>query len=111
MKKMTVALMMLLCTGFAAAQSAQTPQDAELLSAQIAYRQALKNHTDQSGRIQSIQERLENAKQRLQAAQADAQRAEQELAAAQSAQSTAGNELQAAGARLDAAWAAARGRQ
>ncbi|MDO5687420.1 MAG: hypothetical protein Q4G42_08595 [Neisseria sp.] len=109
MKKIALGLIVMFSSALCAAQGAQTPQEAELLSAQVAYSQALKKYNADGNRIPDIQVRLDNANRRLQEAQSDVQRAEQELAAARAAHSAADAELKAAGARLDAAWAASRG--
>ncbi len=88
---------------------AQTPAEAQLLSAQLAYQQALKAHTSQQGQLTDLQQRLNAAKQRLVEAQSNVQRLEGEVGTAQSAQTQADSALQTAGQQLDAAWAAVKG--
>lgn len=90
------------------AQEPSADAQSELLSAKVAYQQALSRQSHWQQQYQEIQKRLDTAKRRL----ADAQ---QEMQAAQKAyediireRTQSDQSLQAAGARLDAAWAATR---
>lgn len=90
------------------AQEPSADAQSELLSAKVAYQQALSRQNHHQQQQVDAQKRLDTAKRRL----ADAQ---QEMQAAQKAyediireRTQSDQSLQAAGARLDAAWAATR---
>ncbi|KLT72841.1 hypothetical protein PL75_05960 [Neisseria arctica] len=80
----------------------------DLLGAQAAFRQALSAQNSNGGKIVSLQRDLAAAQARLQQTQAEITRLEGELQAATAAKAQNDNALQEAGARLNAAWAAAR---
>ncbi|MDO4694061.1 MAG: hypothetical protein Q4A62_05475 [Eikenella sp.] len=82
----------------------------ELLSAQMAYREALKAQTDHTAKVGSLRERLQAVQAAIQQKQAEAARLQTELNEADVAVQQAGSTLEAAGRRLDAAWTAVHGR-
>lgn len=87
---------------------AETAAQTELLSAQLAYQQALKNQTDYASQVSMLQTRLREAQQSLEQKQAEVARLQNQLNEADTSAQTAKSTLDAAGARLDAAWAAVR---
>ena len=87
---------------------AQTAAESELLSAQKTYQELLRNSQIQNNTLGTKQQQLTTAKQRLVEIQNSVTQLETEMAAAQSAETANKQALQAAGARLDAAWSAAR---
>lgn len=87
---------------------AQSPAEAELLSAQINYQQALKAQQNFKGQVGETQSRLDSAKQRLQGLQQEVQNLETKLSDLSQQNSNAQALLDQAGQRLDAAWAASR---
>lgn len=103
-------LFALVCAAAAAPALADAAADTELLSAQVAYQQALKAHTNYAGQIGSVQARLQAVQAVLAEKQQEAQMLQQQLGSLtqNAAQSQAA--LEAAGARLDKAWLAVRGR-
>lgn len=82
----------------------------ELLSAQMAYREALKAQTDYTAKVGSLRERLQAVQATIQQKQAEAARLQTELNEADVAAQQAGSMLEAAGHRLDAAWTAVHSR-
>lgn len=80
----------------------------ELLSAQAAYRDALKAQSTGGNRIATLQSELSAAQSRLKQAQADVVGLQEKLHKETAAQAQADNAFQAASKRLDAAWKAAR---
>lgn len=103
-----VSMAIALALGFAHSAWAQTPAEAELLSAQKAYQEVLRNSQTQRSNLDLKQQQLTVAKQRLTEIQSSITQLEAEVAAGQQAQTQAQQALQAASARLDAAWSAAR---
>lgn len=89
---------------------ADTPAQTELLSAQLAYQEALKNHTTHAGQIATLQTRLQEARTALMAKQQEVNRLEAEVQTVSAQAGQAQSTLDAAGRRLDAAWMAVRGR-
>ncbi len=87
---------------------AQTPVEAELLSAQVNYQNALKAQQNFKGQASETEQRLQMAKQRLQGLQQEVQTLETKLGELSQQSSTAQTTLEQAGQRLDAAWAASR---
>ncbi|MBP6344496.1 hypothetical protein AB8Q18_14555 [Neisseriaceae bacterium CLB008] len=87
---------------------AQTPAEAELLSAQVNYQQALKAQQNFKGQVGETEGRLQMAKQRLQGLQQEVQTLETKLGELSQQSSSAQATLEQAGQRLDAAWAASR---
>ncbi|MBP6562499.1 MAG: hypothetical protein KA214_03385 [Neisseriaceae bacterium] len=87
---------------------AQTPAEAELLSAQVNYQTALKAQQNFKGQVGDTESRLQSAKQRLQGLQQEVQTLETKLGELAQQSSSAQTTLEQAGQRLDAAWAAAR---
>lgn len=82
----------------------------ELLSAQMAYQEALKAQTDYTAKVGTLRERLQAVQTTIQQKQAEAARLQTELNEADVAAQQAGSTLEAAGRRLDAAWTAVRSR-
>lgn len=80
----------------------------ELLSAQAAYREAIRQQNRSDGNITSLQNRLRDAERRKQEADADISRLRTELQQASEAKTGTDSATQAAGQRLNAAWTAAR---
>ncbi|MDO1510969.1 MULTISPECIES: hypothetical protein [unclassified Neisseria] len=103
MKKLII-LTLLAVSPFAFADNAAD----ELLSAQAAYRDALKAQSTGSNRIAALQSELSAAQARLKQAQADVVGLQEKLREETAAQTQADSTLQAASKRLDAAWKAAR---
>ncbi len=100
----------LLCLALAAAPAlADSPAQTELLSAQLAYQEALKTQTDYSSRVNTLQSRLQNVQTTIQQKQAEAAQLQTQLNEADVAAQQANSTLEAAGRRLDAAWTAVRG--
>lgn len=87
---------------------AQTPVEAELLSAQVNYQQALKAQQNFKGQVGETESRLQMAKQRLQGLQQEVQTLETKLGELTQQNSSAQTVLEQAGQRLDAAWSASR---
>lgn len=85
--------------------------DSELLSAQVAFRQALSAQNSNGSKIASLQTDLASAQSRLQQAQAEVTRLEGELQTAQAEKAQNDSALQSAGERLNAAWQASRSSQ
>lgn len=90
---------------------AESPAEAELRSAQMAYQAALKSQTDSQERTTALQSRLQNAQTRLERTQAEIVRLQGELNQADVQRQQNDSALQTAGARLDAAWPAVRAGQ
>lgn len=107
MKKVLLASVLLM--GSVAAW-ADTPAQTELLSAQLAYQEALKHHTNHAGQIATLQTRLQEARNALAAKQQEVSQLEAQVQAVSAQASQAQSTLEAAGQRLDAAWTAVRGR-
>lgn len=107
MKKVLWFSMLALCS---TASWADTPAQTELLSAQLAYQEALKHHTSHAGQIATLQTRLQEARNALQAKQQEVSQLEAQVQTVSAQASQAQSTLDAAGQRLDAAWAAVRGR-
>lgn len=104
MKKMlTVAAILLSTTVYAG------PAEDALLSAQSAYRTALKTQSENDGKLITLQTNLENAQKRAQEAQADIVRLQSEIQAATQAKTQQAAVLQQAGQKLDEAWNAVYG--
>ncbi|MBP6117138.1 MAG: hypothetical protein KBC57_12075 [Neisseriaceae bacterium] len=87
---------------------AQTPVEAELLSAQMNYQQALRAQQNFKGQVSETESRLQMAKQRLQGLQQEVQTLETRMGELSQQHSSAQATLEQAGQRLDAAWAASR---
>ncbi len=100
-----IGLMTISCSAWA--QDTTTSPDA-LLTAQLAYQQALKEQKQTIGQVGSLKQQLELAQQRLNGAQADVTRIQNQLNDAQTAENNSNQALQAASQQLDAAWSAAR---
>lgn len=85
-----------------------TPEDAqsELLSAKVAYQQALSAQSNLQTKYIDSQKRLATAKNRLSAAQQEMQAAQKAYDEIIGTQQQSAQNLQAAGKRLDAAWTA-----
>ncbi|QMT40474.1 hypothetical protein [Neisseria shayeganii] len=88
----------------------QSAAQTELLSAQIAYQEALKAQTDYTAKVGTLRQRLQTVQATIQQKQAEAARLQSELNEADVAAQQAGSTLEAAGRRLDAAWTAVHGR-
>lgn len=87
---------------------AQTPAEAELLSAQVNYQSALKAQQNFKGQLSDTEGRLQQATQRLQGLQQEVQNLETKRGELTQQNSTAQTALEQAGQRLDAAWQATR---
>ena len=83
----------------------------ELLSAQMAYQEALKAQTDNGSRVNTLRTRLEAAQTALQQKQAEITQLQTQLNEADVAAQQSNTTLEEAGRRLDAAWTAVRGQQ
>lgn len=106
------AYLLLLMAAFSSnafAQTAAAVDNSPLMSAQLAYQQALKEQGKSSGKIEDLAGKLEQARARLAGAQADVDKYTIQLNEATTAQNNASQALQAASKQLDAAWAASRG--
>lgn len=103
MKKLTV-LAFLLAAPFAQADAVSD----ELLSAQAAYRAALKTQHSSGSRIASLQSGISGAQSRIKQAEADIAKMQGELQEETAKKAQADSALEAAGRRLDAAWQASR---
>lgn len=108
MNKLSVAALGVCLALAAQMAAAQTPAEAELLSAQKAYQEILRGSQSQKNTLASKEAQLATAKQRLTEIQTSISQLETEVSAAQTAQATTNQALQDAGARLDAAWSAVR---
>lgn len=100
--KKTAALFCLLAAPFALADSIND----ELMSAQAAYRDALKVQNHSGGRIASLQSGIAFEQKRIKQAEADIAKMQAQLQEETARKAQADSALQAAGARLDAAWQA-----
>ena len=83
---------------------ALTDPEQRLLSAQIQYQNALKNHDQGGSRLKKAQQDAEAAKVKLTDAQNILKKAEDELAQATAAKTQAEQALAEASRNLDAAW-------
>lgn len=83
--------------------------DDELLSAQAAFRLALKTQGEYEQKVLSLREQLNQAQQRKAATEADVNRLSQQLNEVQQQKVSSDDALKQVGERLDAAWKAARG--
>ncbi|STZ77113.1 hypothetical protein [Bergeriella denitrificans] len=101
--------LLLVAAALTAANVYADAADDALLSAQTAYRAALKAQSDNDGRIIRLQSDLRDAQSRLSQAQADITRLEGELQNANTLKTQQADTLQQAGSRLDAAWNAVYG--
>lgn len=90
---------------------AEDAAQTELLSAQMAYQEALKAQTDNGSRVGMLRTRLEAAQTALQQKQAEVAQLQAQLNEADAAAQQSNSLLEEAGRRLDAAWAAARGQR
>ncbi len=81
----------------------------ELLSAQMAYQEALKAQTDNGSRVNTLRSRLEEAQRTVQQKQAEITQLQTQLNEADVAAQQSNSTLEEAGRRLDAAWTAVRG--
>lgn len=93
-----------LCAALFFSASAAYADETELLSAQRAYQQVLKDYNRQNTDLENTQRQLAAAQQKLAGAQADVRRLEEKAAAEQARRQELSAALEAAGARLDAAW-------
>lgn len=107
MKKISIVLSVLLSWSAGVFAEGDTPNQ-ELLSAQIAYRQALQEYSNHQERLAELETQAEQIRRRLQQAQSELQNIEQKISEAKSAQENANNTLQVAGERLDKIWSASR---
>lgn len=80
-----------------------------LLSAQSAYRSALKAQNDNDSKLITLQTNLANAQKRAQQAQEDITRLQSEIQAATAVKTQQETVLQQAGQQLDSAWNAVYG--
>lgn len=80
----------------------------ELLSAQVAYREAIRQQNRSDGNIASLQRKLHDAERRKQQADDDITRLRAELHQASESKTGTDSATQAASQRLNAAWKAAR---
>ena len=78
--------------------------NAELMSAQKAYRTAMLDLNNQQGKVEEWQGKVDDLKNRIHQLQSELKTAEQQLEQAQTAQAAAQQNLRVAGDRLDAAW-------
>ena len=78
--------------------------DSELLSAQLAYQQALKAYSTQKDQTVALQTQLEQAKTQLQLLQNQIQTLETKYTEAQTLQNSLESKLNEAGSLLDNAW-------
>lgn len=85
------------------------PAEDALLSAQSAYRTALKAQTDNDSKLITLQSNLADAQKRAQQAQQDIERLQGEIQAAAAVKTEQAGVLQQAGQALDAAWNAVYG--
>ena len=86
---------------------AQTSADVELLSAQKAYQEALRDNQGFQTELLGKQQALAAAKKRLVELQNNITQLESEINTLQSSKTNADQTISAAGLRLDAAWRAA----
>ncbi|AZR59545.1 hypothetical protein ELB75_05600 [Eikenella corrodens] len=101
-----------LCLLAAAAPAwADDAAQTELLSAQMAYQEALKAQTDNGSRVNTLRTRLEAAQTALQQKQAEITKLQTQLNEADVAAQQSNTILEEAGRRLDAAWTAVHGQQ
>lgn len=85
------------------------PAEDALLSAQSAYRSALKAQADNDGKLIALQNALADAQKRARQAQEDITRLQSEIQAASALKTEHTNALQQAGQQLDSAWQAVYG--
>ncbi|MBR6027266.1 MAG: hypothetical protein IK065_06710 [Neisseriaceae bacterium] len=107
MKKISIALCVFLLGSANVFAEGDKPNQ-ELLSAQIAYRQALQEYSNQQEKLLELESQAEQIRRRVQQAQAELQSIEQKINEAKSIQENANNTLQAAGERLDKIWSSSR---
>lgn len=100
---MTVAVLALSAAAYAG------PAEDTLLSAQSAYRSALKAQADNDGKLIALQNALADAQKRARQAQEDITRLQSEIQAASALKTEHTSALQQAGRQLDAAWQAVYG--
>lgn len=92
-----------LLLGYYSVLFAATPEEA-LLSAQIQYQNALKEHDNISPKVEAAKQRVETAKARVQGAQQEVEKAETQLQELIAAKEKADTALKEAGRNLDQAW-------
>ncbi|WP_225748381.1 MULTISPECIES: hypothetical protein [Eikenella] len=95
----------------AAPALAEDAAQTELLSAQMAYQEALKARTDNGSRVATLRSRLESAQATVQQKQAEIVQLQTQLNEADVAAQQSNSTLEEAGRRLDAAWMAVRGQR
>lgn len=76
----------------------------DLLSAQVAYQQVLKEYNTQKGQTVQLSKDLENARSQVSYWQTQVKNLEEKYQAAEALQNTLETQLQSAGTQLDNAW-------
>lgn len=96
-------IMITLFAGSVCAVSAE-PNNAELTSAKLAYRNAMTAYTQQSESVAALQSKVQDLQNRVHQLQSELQTAQKQLDEAKAAQAAAQQNLKTTGERLDAAW-------
>ncbi|MBQ9183048.1 MAG: hypothetical protein IJ143_04630 [Neisseriaceae bacterium] len=96
-------IMLSVCVGGFGVLSAE-PNDAELTSAKLAYRNAMTTYTQHSESVAELQSKVQDLQNRVHQLQSELQTAQKQLDEAKAAQATAQQNLKTTGERLDAAW-------
>ena len=102
LNKIFVSALLICACGVSVAEN--KANDAELMSAQNAYRTAMLDLNNQQGKVEEWQGKVDDLKNRIHQLQSELKTAEQQLEQAQTAQAAAQQNLRVAGDRLDAAW-------
>ena len=79
--------------------------NAELMSAQKAYRSAMTNYTQQKENVAELQAKADDLNKRIAGLKSELKATEEQLANAKTKQTEAEQTLKTTGERLDAAWA------